>query len=332
MTQIADSDTSPVRLVAETRQRPEAIKAIPVRHPWRWVSAAVVLAIAADIGYTVVTAPNLDWSVVRTYIDNGLILHGIVVTLELTVLAMLIGIALGAILAVMRVSANPVVSAFSWFYIWFFRGTPLLVQIFFWFNLALVLPHLSLGIPGTPLHVQASTNQLITPWTAALVGLGLNEGAYMAEVMRAGIISVEHGQTEAAQALGMSRLQVMRRIVLPQAIRVIIPPTGNETIGMLKSSSLAFVAAVPELYTRAEEISASNFAIVELLIVASSWYLLMTSILTFGQYYVERYFAKGSQRALPPTPLQRFRRMLVTFHSPAGLAGSTPGPFRGGGH
>jgi polar amino acid transport system permease protein len=327
--QIADSDSPSLRLLPEARERPEAIKAIPVRHPWRWVSAAVVLAIAADIIYTISTAPNLDWSVVRTYIDNGLILHGIVVTLELTVLAMLIGIALGAILAVMRVSANPVVSAFSWLYIWFFRGTPLLVQIFFWFNIALVLPHVSIGIPGTPLHAEASTNQLITPWTAALIGLGLNEGAYMAEVMRAGIISVEHGQTEAAQALGMSRLQVMRRIVLPQAIRVIIPPTGNETIGMLKSSSLAFVAAVPELYTRAEEISASNFAIVELLIVASSWYLLMTSILTFGQYYVERYFARGSQKALPPTPLQRFRRMLVSFHSAPGLGeGPTP-PFPG---
>lgn len=292
----------------------------------------MVLAIAADIGYTIVTAPNLDWSVVRTYIDNGLIIHGIGVTLELTVLAMLIGIALGAVMAIMRVSANPVVSTFSWLYIWFFRGTPLLVQIFFWFNLALVLPHLSLGIPGTPLHAQASTNHLITPWTAALIGLGLNEGAYMAEVMRAGIISVEHGQTEAAQALGMSRLQVMRRIVLPQAIRVIIPPTGNETIGMLKSSSLAFVAAVPELYTRAEEISASNFAIVELLMVASAWYLIMTSILTFGQYYVERYFAKGSQRALPPTPLQRFRTMLFTFHSPVAVGGGEPGPFRSGVH
>jgi polar amino acid transport system permease protein len=311
--------------------RPEAIKAIPVRHPWRWVSAAVVLAIAADVVYTIVTAPNLDWSVVRTYITNGLIIHGIYVTLELTVFAMAIGIGLGAVLAVMRVSANPVVSAVSWFYIWFFRGTPLLVQIFFWFNLALVLPHLSIGIPGTPLHLQASTNNVITPWTAALIGLGLNEGAYMAEVMRAGIISVEHGQTEAAQALGMSRLEVMRRIVLPQAIRVIIPPTGNETIGMLKSSSLAFVAAVPELYTRAEEISASNFAVVELLIVASSWYLVMTSILTFGQYYVERHFARGGQRALPPTPLQRFRRMLFSFHAPTAVASDGPDRFRVGG-
>jgi polar amino acid transport system permease protein len=305
-----------VRVGTPAGPRPEAIKAVPVSHPWRWVSAAVVLALAADVIYTVVTAPNLDWGIVRAFLTNGLILHGIVVTLQLTVLAMLIGIGLGAVLAVMRVSANPVVLAFSWFYIWFFRGTPLLVQIFFWFNLALVLPHMGIGIPHTALYVTANTNHVITPWTAALIGLGLNEGAYMAEVIRAGIISVEHGQTEAAQALGMTRLQVMRRIILPQAIRVIIPPTGNETIGMLKSSSLAFVAAVPELYTRAEEISASNFDVIELLIVASIWYLLMTSILTIGQYYVERHYAKGSSRALPPTPLQRFRTMLVTFHGP----------------
>ena len=146
--------------------------------------------------------------------------------------------------------------------------------------------------------------------------IGLNEAAYMAEIVRAGIISVEHGQTEAAQALGMTRLQVMRRIVLPQAMRVIIPPTGNETISMLKTSSLAFVAAVPELFTRSEQISSANFAVVELAIVASIWYLAMTSILTVGQYYLERYFARGSQRELPPTPWQRFKKILFTGHVP----------------
>jgi polar amino acid transport system permease protein len=142
----------------------------------------------------------------------------------------------------------------------------------------------------------------------------------MAEIVRAGIISVEHGQTEAAQALGMTRLQVMQRIVLPQAMRVIIPPTGNETISMLKTTSLAFVATVPELYTRAGQISQANFAVVELLAVASIWYLFLTSILTVGQYYLERYFARGSQRELPPTPFQRFRQLLFTFHAPP------PGP------
>ena len=298
------------------RPRPAAIKAVPVRHTGRWVAAVVVLAIAAEVVYTFVTAPDLHWDVVRHYLSQRLILQGIVTTLELTVLAMLIGIALGVVLAVMRLSPNPVVSTVSWFYIWFFRGTPVLVQIFFWFNLASVLPYIGLGIPFTTIHWQAPTNSLIAPFLAATLGLGLNEAAYMAEIVRAGIISVEHGQSEAAQALGMTRMLLMRRIVLPQAMRVIIPPTGNETISMLKTSSLAFVASVPELFTRSQQIASANFRVIELAIVASIWYLAMTSILTVGQFYVERYFGRGTQRGLPLTPIQRFRRMLVTFHAP----------------
>jgi polar amino acid transport system permease protein len=280
------------------------------------VAAVVVLAIAAEIVYTLATAPNLRWSVVGHYLTHRLILQGIVTTLQLTVLAMLIGIVGGVVVAVMRLSPNPVVSAVSWFYVWFFRGTPVLVQIFFWYNLATVLPYIGFGIPLTTIHWQASTNSLIAPFMAATLGLGFNEAAYMAEIVRAGIISVEHGQTEAAQALGMTRLLVMRRIVLPQAMRVIIPPTGNETISMLKTSSLAFVASVPELFTRSQQIASATFEVIELAIVASIWYLAMTSILTVGQYYLERYFARGSQRGLPPTPIQRFRRMLFTFHAP----------------
>jgi polar amino acid transport system permease protein len=298
------------------RERPAAIEAVPVRHIGRWVAAVVVLAIAAAAVYTLASAPDLHWDVVRHYLSQRLILQGIVTTLQLTVLAMVIGIVLGVIVAVMRLSPNPVVSALSWFYVWFFRGTPVLVQIFFWYNLATVLPYLGFGIPFTAIHWQASTNSLIAPFMAATLGLGFNEAAYMAEIVRAGIISVEHGQTEAAQALGMTRLLVMRRIVLPQAMRVIIPPTGNETISMLKTSSLAFVASVPELFTRSQQIASASFRVIELAIVASIWYLAMTSILTVGQYYLERYFARGAQRGLPPTPIQRFRRMLFTFHTP----------------
>ena len=298
------------------RPRPAAITAVPVRHTGRWVAAVVVLAIAAGIVYTFVTAPNLKWDVVRHYLFHRLILQGVVTTLELTVLAMLIGIVLGVVLAVMRLSPNPVMSWVSWIYIWFFRGTPVLVQIFFWFNLALVLPHIGFGIPLTSIHWEANTNTLVPAFMAATLGLGLNEAAYMAEIVRAGLISVEHGQTEAAQALGMTRSLVMRRIVLPQAMRVIIPPTGNETISMLKTSSLAFVAAVPELFTRSQQIASATFEVIELAIVASIWYLAMTSILTVGQYYLERYFGRGTQRGLPLTPIQRLRRMLVTFHAP----------------
>ncbi len=298
------------------RPRPAAIKAVPVRHTGRWLAAVVVLAVAAALVFTFVTAPNLRWSVVSHYLFHRLILQGVTTTLELTVLAMVIGIALGVVLAVMRLSPNPVMSWVSWIYIWFFRGTPVLVQIFFWFNLALVLPHIGIGIPFTSIHWQADTNTLVPAFMAATLGLGLNEAAYMAEIVRAGLISVEHGQTEAAQALGMTRSLVMRRIVLPQAMRVIIPPTGNETISMLKTSSLAFVAAVPELFTRSQQIASATFEVIELAVVASIWYLTMTSILTVGQYYLERYFGRGTQRGLPLTPFQRFRRMLVTFHAP----------------
>jgi len=303
--------------------KPEAIKAVPVRHPGRWVAAIVVGAIAAYILYTVVTAIQNDhtaqgsgWAAVGHYLFNTLIFQGIRVTLELTVLAMAVGIVLGVILAVMRLSPNPVMSWVSWLYIWFFRGTPVLVQIFFWFNLNLVLKSIDIGIPFTSFWLHANTNTLIPPFMAALLGLGFNEAAYMAEIVRAGIISVEHGQTEAAQALGMNRGLVMRRIVLPQAMRVIIPPTGNETISMLKTTSLAFTASVTELFTRQQQIATATYDVLELLIVASIWYLVMTSILTVGQYYIERHFARGALRGMPLTPFQRFRRMLFTFHAP----------------
>ena len=305
--------------------RPAAIKAVPVRHPGRWVAAIVVLAIAVYVLYTIGAAigndrtalgPHTGWLVVQRFLFNGLIFRGILVTLELTVLAMAVGIILGAILAVMRLSANPVMSWVSWLYIWFFRGTPVLVQIFFWFNINLVVKSIDIGIPFTSLWLHGDTNKLIPPFMAALLGLGLNEAAYMAEIVRAGIISVEHGQTEAAQALGMDRGLVMRRIVLPQAMRVIIPPTGNETISMLKTTSLAFGAGVTELFTRQQQIATATYDVLELLIVASIWYVVMTSILTVGQYYIERRFGRGSTRQQPLTPLQRFRRMLFTFHAP----------------
>jgi len=297
-------------------RRPEAIKAVPVRHPWRWLSAVVVLLLAVAAINIVVTAPLLHWETFWQFLFQRLIFDGVRLTLVLTVAAMVIGITLGVVLAVMRLSPNPVMSAVSWFYIWFFRGTPVLVQIFFWFNVAIILPYIGVGIPSTHIGVSVSTNVLIPAVVAAILGLGFNEAAYMAEIVRAGIISVEHGQTEDNQALGMTRLQVMRRIVLPQAMRVIIPPTGNETISMLKTTSLAFVASVPELFTRGDQIANSNFRYVELLFVISFWYLVMTSVLTVGQFYLERYFARGSARELPPTPWQRFRQLLLTYRLP----------------
>ena len=292
------------------------VKAIPVRHRGRWVAAGVVCLIIAGVVYSLATTPGYRWDVIGQYFFTSRILSGLYLTLALTVIAMAIGIVLGIVLAVMRLSPNPIVSGASWVYIWFFRGTPVLVQILFWYNISALYPHITLGIPWGPALLQLDANTLIAPLTAAILALGLNEAAYMAEIVRSGFISVDVGQTEAAQALGMTRLQTMRRIVLPQAMRVIIPPTGNETISMLKTTSLVSTIAVTELLYSAQLIYAVNFLTIPLLIVASLWYLICTSVLTVGQYYLERRFARGSVRQLPVTPLQRLRRMLFTFHAP----------------
>jgi polar amino acid transport system permease protein len=283
------------------------IKAIPARHPWRWVIAAILLAYTAQLAWSVVTNPRFEWHVVRQYLFSDPILHGLRVTVELTVYAMLIGIALGVLLAVMRLSPNPIVSTISWLYIWFFRGTPVLVQILFWAFIAALYPQISIGIPFGPAIIDGNANTMITTFRAGLLALALNEGAYMAEIVRAGILAVDEGQTEAAQSIGMTRLQTMRRIVLPQAMRVIIPPTGNETISMLKTSSLVSVIGLIELLYSAQLIYSRTYQQIPLLIVAIIWYIVVTSVMYVGQYYLERYFARGAARELPPTPIQRIR-------------------------
>ena len=305
---------------------PEEIKAVPVRHPGRWLAAVVVLVLVAMLVHTLVTNPRFEWNVVWSYFLSRRVLAGLGITLLLTVVCMAIGIALGVILAVMRLSDNPLLSGSSWLYIWFFRGTPVLVQLLVWFNLAFLYPKISLGVPFGPAWFSANANSLITPLTAAILGLGLNEGAYMAEIVRAGILSVEPGQAEAAQALGMTRVQTLRRVILPQAMRVIIPPTGNETISMLKTSSLVSVITVTDLLYAVQLIYSVNFKTIPLLIVASIWYLIVTSLLTAGQYYVERYYARGSARELPLTPRQRIWRYLTTFHAPPPAPPLAPPP------
>jgi polar amino acid transport system permease protein len=295
---------------------PEDIKAVPVRRPGRWIVGAIILIVAVALIRSVVDNPNFQWGVVGEYIFDGRILHGLRVTIELTVIAMAIGIFLGVLLAVMRLSPNWLVSGASSFYIWFFRGTPVLVQLLFWYNIAALYPKIALGVPFGPSFIHADANTLITPFTAAILGLGLNEGAYMAEIVRAGIISVDPGQADAAQSLGMTRLQTMRRIVLPQAMRVIIPPTGNETISMLKTSSLASTIVVTELLYSAQLIYSVNFKTIPLLIAASFWYIVCTSVLYVGQYYLERYYGRG-ERNRQQTPLQRIRAGLFSFrHQP----------------
>ena len=292
-----------------------------MRHWGRWIASAIVLFIAAVIVYSVVNNPRFQWGVVGDFLFDPRILRGARVTLELTFLAMIVGILLGVLLAVMRLSPNPLVAGVSSFYIWFFRGTPVLVQILFWQFVGALYPKISIGIPfGGHVFASASANHLITPFVAGLLGLGLNEGAYMAEIVRAGILSVDEGQTEAASSLGMRRILTLRRIVLPQAMRVIIPPTGNETISMLKTSSLVSVIAYPELLYSAQLIYSVNFKTIPLLIVAAIWYLFFTSVLSIGQYYIERHYARGTSGQARRSDYARVVLNAMRFRHESGAA------------
>ncbi|SCK12114.1 amino acid ABC transporter membrane protein, PAAT family (TC 3.A.1.3.-) [Streptomyces sp. WMMB 714] len=286
---------------------PEAIKAIPVRHYGRYVSAVVVLALLGLVVKAFAEA-DLTWGSVGEFFFNDQIMEGVKNTLVVSVLSMLMGLVLGVVLAVMRMSKNPVTSSVAWGYIWFFRGTPVYVQLLLWFNLALIFPYLNLG----PIYKDEMTD-VMTPFMAALLGLGLNEAAYMAEICRAGIQSVDEGQTEASQALGMTSGQNMRRIVLPQAMRVIVPPTGNEFINLLKTSALCAVVQYEEVLRKSQNIGNNSGAVVEMLFVATIWFLVITTIFSIGQFYLERHYARGSSRQLPATPWQRARQLVFTF-------------------
>ncbi|MEV5167022.1 amino acid ABC transporter permease [Streptomyces werraensis] len=291
---------------------PEAIKAVPVRHYGRYVSAVLALAIFFALIWAFANG-DINWGVIPDYFFNDRILTGVRETLWLTFLSMVIGIVGGLLLAVMRLSKNPVTSSIAWFYIWFFRGTPVLVQLFVWFNLGFVFEYVNLG----PVY-KDEWSEFMTPFLTALLGLGLNEAAYMAEICRAGLLAVDEGQTEAAHALGMSHSKTLRRIVVPQAMRVIVPPTGNEVINMLKTTSLVAAVQYYELLRYAQDIGTTSGATVEALFLAAAWYLILTSVLSVGQYYVERYYARGSSRQLPPTPWQKVRAHLTSFSSRKG--------------
>ncbi|QTX06306.1 amino acid ABC transporter permease [Agromyces archimandritae] len=272
----------------------EPIKAVRLRHPWRNVFAVVLLAVAALFIIDAAGRPAYDWPTVGKYLFDQRVSQAALVTLELTVLSMIIAIILGVVLAVMRLSPNPVVTSIAWVYLWVFRGTPVYVQLVFWGLVAIIYQTIDIGIPFAEPWASFETKEVFGPFWLAVIGLSLNESAYMAEIVRAGLLAVDKGQEEASKALGMSWWQTMRRVILPQAMRVIIPPAGNEVISMLKTTSL--VTAVPfslELYSRTRDISAETFNPIPLLIVASIWYLLFTSILMVGQYFLEKRFGRG---------------------------------------
>ncbi|MFE2288268.1 amino acid ABC transporter permease [Streptomyces sp. NPDC059443] len=285
----------------------EAIKAIPVRHYGRWISGVVVVALLGWLVYAF-SQGNIIWKTVGDKLFDPSIISGLGNTVVISVSAMALGLVLGILFAVMRLSKNPVTNSVAWLYIWFFRGTPVYVQLLVWFNLSLIFKYVDLG----PIYKQ-ETVVLMTPFMVALLGLGLNEGAYMAEIVRAGIQSVDEGQAEASHALGMTQTQTMRRVILPQAMRVIIPPSGNEFINMLKTSSLVSAVQYTELLRASSNIGSTAGAIMEMLFVASIWYLALTSVFSVGQYYLERRYARGSLRSLPPTPLQRLKANLNMF-------------------
>ncbi len=279
---------------------------VPLRRPGRWIGVAVVTLIVAYLVIGAATNPNMRWDVVGEYLFSPLILEGLWMTIQLTVLAMVIGVALGVVLAIMRLSDNPVLRWVSVTYGLIFRGVPVIVQLLFWYFLSALVPMLGIGIPFGPQFIEVETNAVISQLGAALLAFGLHEAAYMSEIVRSGIVSVDQGQREAAAALGMSKGRIFRRIIFPQAMRVILPPTGNQVIILLKTTSLVLVIALPDLMTTVTHIYTRNFLQIPLLIVASIWYLVMTGALTVGQHYLERHFGRGSERnARPETRASR---------------------------
>ncbi len=271
-----------------------SIRAVKLRHPWRWIIGVVLLLLVALVIIDAAQREAFDWPSVGKYMFDRRVSLAALTTLELTVSAMVIGIVLGIVLAVMRLSPNPILKSIAWFYLWIFRGTPVYVQLVFWGLIAVIYNTIDIGIPFQQPWVSWETKAALSAFALAIIGLALNEAAYMAEIVRAGLLAVDAGQDEAARALGMTWFQSMRRVIIPQSMRVIIPPTGNEVISMLKTTSL--VTAVPftlDLYTRTRDIAAETFNPIPLLIVASVWYLFFTSILMIGQFFLEKRFARG---------------------------------------
>lgn len=278
----------------DTIQIPDKIEARPVRKPGPVIAAVFVAIFVAMLIHGMVTNPNFDWPTVWKYLFNEHVLEGIKWTLLLTVYAMILATILAIILAVMRKSSNPVLRWVSWFFIWFFRGTPVYTQLVFWGLLSVLIPKLAIGIPFGPEFWTFDTKSVLNATVATILGLGLNEAAYLSEIVRAGIEAVDPGQSEAAKALGMPPSMIMRRIILPQAMRIIVPPTGNETIGMLKTTSLAL--AVPftlELQFATNAIANRIYKTIPLLIVACIWYLVITSILMVIQAQLEKHYGRG---------------------------------------
>ncbi|MEV7412064.1 ABC transporter permease subunit [Streptomyces althioticus] len=321
---VMPSGVTPAPSAVPPRKQPDAPTSSPVpdadvprivprRNVGRWITAGLALLLFAMVLNSVVRNDAFQWSVVGRYFTTSAVLDGLLLSLWLTAVVMVLGFLAGTVLAVMRLSGNPVLRTLSWGYIWIFRSTPLLVQLLFWFNIGALYPTLGLGIPFGPQFLTVQTVNLLGPTLTAVIGLTLHESAYAAEVVRGGILSVDSGQTEAAQALGLSRRRTLRRIVVPQAMRSIVPTAGNMLIGTLKGTSIVSVLAVHDLLYSVQLIYNQTYQIIPLLMVATLWYIAVTTALSIAQFYVERYYARGNSRSLPPTPLQRLRLQLTAL-------------------
>ncbi|MET8597966.1 ABC transporter permease subunit [Streptomyces althioticus] len=321
---VMPSGVTPAPSAVPPRKQPDAPTSSPVpdadvprivprRNVGRWITAGLALLLFAMVLNSVVRNDAFQWSVVGRYFTTSAVLDGLLLSLWLTAVVMVLGFLAGTVLAVMRLSGNPVLRTLSWGYVWIFRSTPLLVQLLFWFNIGALYPTLGLGIPFGPQFLTVQTVNLLGPTLTAVIGLTLHESAYAAEVVRGGILSVDSGQTEAAQALGLSRRRTLRRIVVPQAMRSIVPTAGNMLIGTLKGTSIVSVLAVHDLLYSVQLIYNQTYQIIPLLMVATLWYIAVTTALSIAQFYVERYYARGNSRSLPPTPLQRLRFQLTAL-------------------
>lgn len=291
---------------------PGSLTVVPARHPWRWAATAAVAVLLAMAVNALVTNDAWDWPVVGQYLFAPSILRAVLLTLQLTVLGIVIGFLLGTVLAVMRLSANPLLRSVSWTYIWIFRSVPLILQLLFWYNLALLYRSIGFGVPFGPVFVEVGTMDLVSPLTAAVLGLALHQAAYSAEVVRSGFLAVDAGQLEAAAALGIPRWRQFRRIQLPQAMRTIVPTAGNELIGLVKGTSVVYIMALSELFYQVQVIYTRTGRVIPMLLVAAIWYLALTTLMSIGQFYVERYYARGTLRHLPPTPIQQIRATALS--------------------
>ncbi|MCU1573473.1 MAG: amino acid transporter permease [Micrococcaceae bacterium] len=283
------------------------------RHPWRWAGTALVALLVIGVAWSLITNPRWEWAVVGQWFTAQSVLHGLGETLRLTAISGILGFVLGFLLALMRLSGSPLLVAVSWTFSWIFRSTPLLVQMLLWYNLGYLYEKVSVGIPFTDVRFfEVPTTTLISQFAAAVLGLTLNQAAYSAEIIRGGILSVDQGQLEAAAALGIPAWRRSTGIVLPQAMRAILPTAFNEIIGLVKGTSIVYVLAYSELFYTVQVIYNRTQQVLPLLLVATLWYVVITSVLSVFQYYIERYYAKGAVRTLPLTPLQKARKYLST--------------------